>query len=143
MSACRNRFSGSRASDSWRESQRAISGRIGLLGFSLGGYVAADTAARDGRIAELAVLYGGMPDAMVSQVRHLPPLIELHGEANTNVPLAKGEEPVKLGKAIGAETEFVTYPGRHHGFDFSDTDPMTADAVSRVTKFFEARLNLN
>jgi carboxymethylenebutenolidase len=119
------------------------SGRIGLLGFSLGGYVAADTAARDGRIAALAVLYGGMPDAMVSQVKHLPPLIELHGEADTNVPLAKGEELVKLGKAIGAEAEFVTYPGRHHGFDFSDTDPMTADAVSRVTKFFEARLNLN
>jgi carboxymethylenebutenolidase len=50
---------------------------------------------------------------------------------------------VKLGKAIGAEAEFVTYPGRRHGFDFSDTDPMTADAVSRITKFFEARLNLN
>ena len=39
------------------------SGRIGLLGFSLGGYVAAATAAHDQRIAALAVLYGGMPDA--------------------------------------------------------------------------------
>ena len=118
------------------------SGRIGLLGFSLGGYVAADTAARDRRIAALAVLYGGMPDAMVSQVKHLPPLIELHGEADSNVPLAKGEQLVKLGKAIGAEAEFVAYPGRHHGFDFSDTDPMTADAVGRVTRFFESRLNI-
>jgi len=118
------------------------SGRIGLLGFSLGGYVAAAAAARDERIAALAVLYGGMPDATVSQVRHLPPLIELHGEADTNVPPAKGEELVKLGKAVGAEAEFVAYPGRRHGFDFSDTDPMTADAVGRVTKFFEARLKL-
>jgi carboxymethylenebutenolidase len=42
------------------------SGRIGLLGFSLGGYVAANTAAHDPRIAALAVLYGGMPDAMVT-----------------------------------------------------------------------------
>ena len=49
------------------------SGRIGLLGFSLSGYVAADTAARDGRITALAVLYGGMPDEMVSQVKHLLP----------------------------------------------------------------------
>jgi dienelactone hydrolase len=57
------------------------SGRLGLLGFSLGGYVAAFTAARDQRIAALAVLYGGMPDAIVSEVKHLPPLIELHGEA--------------------------------------------------------------
>jgi carboxymethylenebutenolidase len=118
------------------------SGRIGLLGFSLGGYVAAATAARDERVAALAVLYGGMPDAMVSHVKHLPPLIELHGEADRNVPFAKGEELVKLGKAIGAEAELVAYPARQHGFDFSDTDPMTADAVGRVTRFFESRLDI-
>ena len=119
------------------------SGRIGLLGFSLGGYVAANTAARDRRIAALAVLYGGMPDATVPQVKHLPPLIELHGEADRNVPIARGEELVKLAKTVGAEAEFVGYPGRGHGFDFSDTDPMTADAIGRVVGFFEVRFNLN
>jgi carboxymethylenebutenolidase len=114
--------------------------RVGLLGFSLGGYVAADTAARDERITALAVMYGGMPDAMVPEVKHLPPLIELHGEADRNVPPAKGEELVKLAKAIGVEAEFVGYPGKTHGFDFSDNDPMTADALARVVGFFEARL---
>jgi carboxymethylenebutenolidase len=118
------------------------SGRIGLLGFSLGGYVASATAARDERVAALAVLYGGMPDAMVSHVKHLPPLIELHGEADRNIPLAEGEALVKLGKAIGTEAELVAYPDRPHGFDFSDTDPMTADAVGRVTRFFESRLGI-
>jgi carboxymethylenebutenolidase len=116
------------------------SGRIGLLGFSLGGYVAAATAAHDGRIAALAVLYGGMPDAMVSEVKRLPPLIELHGEADRNVPLASGQKLVKLARAIGSEAELVTYPGRAHGFDFSDTDPMTPDSVARVTRFFQTRL---
>ena len=118
------------------------SGRIGLLGFSLGGYVAAETAARDERVTALAVLYGGMPDAMVSGVKHLPPLIALHGDADRNVPIAKGEELVKIGKSIGAEAEFVAYSGKPHGFDFSDTDPMTTDAVGRVVRFFEARLSL-
>ena len=116
------------------------SGRIGLLGFSLGGYVAASTAARDDRITALAVLYGGMPDAMVADVKRLPPLIELHGEADRNVPLAKGQELVKLGNAVRATAELVTYPGKQHGFDFSDADPMTADAIGRVTRFFQARL---
>ena len=88
------------------------SGRVGLLGFSLGGYAAAATGARDERVAALGVLYGGMPDAMVSEVKHLPPLIELHGTADRNVPPAKGEELVKLGKAVGTEAEFVVYPGR-------------------------------
>lgn len=117
------------------------SGRIGLLGFSLGGYVAAATAARDPRIDALAVLYGGMPDAMLQEVKHLPPLIELHGDADRNVPFVKGQELVNLGKAVGAEAELVPYPGKAHGFDFSDTDPMTADAIGRVTRFFEARLS--
>ena len=116
------------------------SGRIGLLGFSLGSYVAAEAAARDTRVAALAVLYGGMPRAMATKVKHLPPLIALHGEADRNVPIEEGRQLVALGKLVGAETEFVPYPGKAHGFDFSETDPMTEDAIDRVTKFFQARL---
>ena len=116
--------------------------RIGLLGFSLGGFVAADTAARDQRINALAVLYGGMPAGMVSGVKHLPPLIDLHGEADKNVDFAEGEQLVKLGRRIGAQAELVPYPGRTHGFDFSDSDPMAADAVGRVIRFFDARLGI-
>jgi carboxymethylenebutenolidase len=92
------------------------------------------------RIAALAVMYGGMPDAMVPEVKHLPPLVELHGDADRNVPLAKGQELVKLAKAVGSQAEQVTYPGREHGFDFSDTDPMTADAIARITRFFQSEL---
>jgi len=116
------------------------SGRIGLLGFSLGSYVAAEAAARDTRVAALAVLYGGMPRTMATKVKHLPPLIALHGEADRNVPIEEGRQLVALGKLVGAETEFVPYPGKAHGFDFSETDPMTEDAIDRVTKFFQARL---
>jgi hypothetical protein len=49
-------------------------------------------------------------------------------------------EPPRAGKSVGAETEFVPYPGKAHGFDFSDTDPMTSDAIDRVTRFFKAKL---
>ncbi|MGC2774239.1 MAG: dienelactone hydrolase family protein [Bradyrhizobium sp.] len=116
------------------------SGRVDLLGFSLGGYVAAGTAARDSRFAALAVLYGGMPDNAASRVQHLPPLLELHGDADQNVPLARGEALVKLAQAVGAPADQVIYPGRAHGFDFSDDDPMAADATDRVVRFFRTRL---
>lgn len=116
------------------------SGRVGLLGFSLGGYVGAATAARDDRVSALAVLYGGMPDKIVSQVKYLPPLLELHGDADNNVPLAQGEALVKLAKAVGAPAEQVVYPGKGHGFDFSESDPMTNDAVDRVVRFFQSQL---
>lgn len=118
------------------------SGRVGLLGFSLGGYVAAATAARDAHVAALAVLYGGMPEKIAAELKHLPPLLELHGEADRNVPLAKGEELVRLGKRLGGPAEIVTYPGKAHGFDFADNDPMTVDAIGRVAKFFQARLDV-
>ncbi|SFI33074.1 dienelactone hydrolase family protein [Bradyrhizobium sp. Gha] len=116
------------------------SGRVGLLGFSLGSYVAAAAAARDTRTAALAVLYGGMPKAMAAKVKHLPPLIALHGEADKNVPIEQGRQLVAIGKSVGAETEFVPYPGKAHGFDFSETDPMAQDAIGRVTRFFQAKL---
>jgi carboxymethylenebutenolidase len=119
------------------------SGNIGLLGFSLGGYVAAEAAARDQRVRALVVMYGGMPDAMVTHAEHLPPLLEIHGDANRNVPLAKGEELVALAKRLGAPAELVSYPGRAHAFDFSDTDPMTSDAIGRVVQFFQIRLDSN
>ncbi len=116
------------------------SGRLGLLGFSLGGFVAAATAARDERVAALAVLYGGMPDQIAPSVKHMPPLIELHGDADRNVPLARGKALVELAKAVGAPAELVTYPGKSHGFDFADNDPATSDAVARVVSFFRERL---
>jgi carboxymethylenebutenolidase len=53
---------------------------------------------------------------------------------------AEGQELVKLADAVGSTAEQVTYPGKEHGFDFSDTDPATADAIGRVTRFFQARL---
>ncbi|WP_426438034.1 dienelactone hydrolase family protein [Bradyrhizobium genosp. P] len=118
------------------------SGRIGLLGFSLGGYVAAAAATRDERVSALAVLYGGMPEKLAPRVKHLPPLIELHGEADRNVPLATGEELVRLGKSVGAPAEIVRYPGKAHGFDFADNDPIAADAVSRVIGFFRSQLTV-
>jgi carboxymethylenebutenolidase len=116
------------------------SGHVGLLGFSLGGFIAANTAARDARITALAVLYAGMPEATAGKVRHMPPTIELHGEADRNVSIANGKRLIELARSVGADAEFVPYPGKPHGFDFSDTDPMTSDAIDRVTRFFKMRL---
>ena len=116
------------------------SGRLGLLGFSLGGFVAAATAARDERVAALAVLYGGMPEKIARQVNRMPPLVELHGDADRNVPLANGAALVKLAKSVGAEADQITYSGKPHGFDFSDRDPATGDAIAHVVGFFRTRL---
>jgi carboxymethylenebutenolidase len=35
----------------------------------------------------------------------------------------------------------MPYPEKPHGFDLSDTAPMTSDAINRVTRFFQAKLS--
>src|ERR1700722_393327 len=67
-----------------------------------------------------AALSAGMPGATVALVKRLPPVLELHGDADRTVPPAKGAELVRLARAAGAPAEQVTYPGRGHGFDLSD-----------------------
>ncbi|MEP9377578.1 dienelactone hydrolase family protein [Aquabacter sp. CN5-332] len=134
----------------WAEQEAAVaaaiarrpesSGRIGLLGFSLGGYVAAATAARDPQIAALAVMYGGMPPAFVPEVTRLPPLIVLHGEADRRIPVSEGEALVQLARKVGAPAELVTYPGEGHGFDRSAKNTAGMDAIARVVSFFQRTL---
>lgn len=116
------------------------SGRIGLLGVSLGGFVASTVAARDKRIAALAVLYGGMPRTLRATVTHLPPLIALHGDADKLVSISEDRALVALAKRIGARADLVVYPGQGHGFDFKPDNPDAADAVRRITQFFSAEL---
>ncbi len=67
-------------------------------------------------------------------------MIELHRDADTNVAIENCRKLVELAKSVGAEAEFVPYAGRPHGFDFSDSDPTTTDAIGRVTRFFQAHL---
>jgi carboxymethylenebutenolidase len=80
--------------------------RVDLLGFSLGGFIAAQTASDDARI----------------------------------VPPTKGAELVRIARGLGLPAEQITYPGRGHGFDLAEQDPMVADAVARVVRFFRTNL---
>jgi carboxymethylenebutenolidase len=45
-----------------------------------------------------------------------------------------------VARSLGGKAVIVTYPGKEHGFDFSDTDPMTPDAIRREVQFFRGEL---
>jgi carboxymethylenebutenolidase len=115
---------------------KRASDKIGLLGFSQGGFLATAVAGQDRRIAALGVFYGGIPNAVRDDITHLPPLLALHGDADRRVPLAKGKALVDLAKGLGQPAEIVVYPGASHGFAGSDS----ADAERRILAFFRQRL---
>jgi acetyl esterase/lipase len=64
---------------------------------------------------------------------HLPPTLELHGDADEEAPLSGG-------KALGAPAEQVVYPGARHGFDFDPARSDSRDAQARAIEFLQRHL---
>src|SRR5882672_3007413 len=61
--------------------------RIGLLGFSLGAYLALSVASFDSRVKAVVEFFGGLPKEMKLFMRRLCPVLILHGEADPTVPV--------------------------------------------------------
>ena len=114
------------------------SGRVGLLGFSLGGLVAV-ASAREAAATALVVFYGYMPPEPRPTTEPLPPLLALHGDADASVPLKWGREVVERARERGGRAEFVVYPGEPHALS-TWTKGHAADAIDRTIAFFRAEL---
>ncbi|MBI1777782.1 MAG: dienelactone hydrolase family protein [Proteobacteria bacterium] len=115
------------------------SGRIGLLGFSLGGALAF-VSARDPRVTALVVFYGFIPnDEQRLRTTRLPPLLALHGDSDDNVPLLSGQNLVSLARQLGGRAELVVYPGEKHRHS-TWAEPAATDAFNREVAFFRAEL---
>lgn len=106
--------------------------RIGLLGFSLGGYLALSLATQDRRIAAVAELFGGLPSQFAKDAGHLPPVLILHGGSDTTVPVTEAYQLEQLLKANNIPYEIKVYPDQGHHF----TGLVQLDAVRRVAGFF-------
>ena len=117
-------------------SSRYSSGRIGLLGFSQGGFISVAVASQDPRISAITIFYGGIPSGIQDGISCLPPMLELHGDADQTVSLAKGSALVDLAHRLGNTAEQVIYPGAGHGFSGAND----ADARQRTITFFQAHL---
>jgi carboxymethylenebutenolidase len=114
--------------------------RIGVLGFSLGGYVALAEASQDSRVKAVAEYYGGMSDDFQQRVMHMPPTLILHGDKDSVVPVTQAYALHKFLMKLGAHSELRVYPGQEHGFD-SDGDPAAAkDAWQQTLTFFDRYL---
>lgn len=110
--------------------------QVALLGFSQGGYLATATAGLDRRVSALCVFYGGIPPTGTDKITRLPPLLELHGDADHTVPLENGKALVDLARSLGQQSELIIYPGAGHGF-FGKDDK---DSRQRTIDFFRRYL---
>jgi len=97
--------------------QPATAGRgVGLVGFSLGAYLALAVAARDSRIGAVVDCFGGVPDLLAANVRTMPPVLILHGEADAVVPVEEAHKLERLLRERGLPYEMHLFPGQGHNF---------------------------
>ena len=106
--------------------------RIGLLGFSLGGFLSLALATRDSRIAAVAELFGGLPEHFAADARQMPPVLILHGERDTVVPVGEAQRLEAVLKQHRIPYEMKIYPNQGHHF----TGIAQLDAMRRVAMFF-------
>lgn len=95
-------------------------GRIGVLGISLGGYLAVALGASDPRIRAVAEISGGVPMGWEERINSLmPPTLILHGEADDVVPVAEAYKLEALLKNCAAKYQMEIFAEQTHWFDGS------------------------
>lgn len=112
------------------------SNRIGLLGFSLGAYLALSVAAVDARVQVVVEFFGGMPKELKFFTRRLCPVLILHGDADQTVPVQEAFDLQKILEKKRIPYEMQIYPGIGHSF----TAEIWKDAGARSLAFLQKHL---
>ena len=110
--------------------------RIGLLGFSLGAYLALALATQDRRIVAVADIVGGLAEHFVSDAAKLPPVLILHGALDNIVPVERAHELERVLQQHKVPYQIKIYSDQGHVFQ----GLAQLDAMRRVAGFFRSYL---
>jgi dienelactone hydrolase len=108
--------------------------RVGVVGFSLGAFLALSLAAIDDRVSAVVDYFGGLPDEVATRARRFPPTLVLHGEADEIVPVSEAHKLRTFLEARGVPHEIKLYPREGHAFSM-----LAALDAGRRTLAFLAR----
>ncbi len=125
-----------------------VSGRpVGLVGYSRGAFLAVSVASSMPAVRAVVDFFGGGgggTDSLNQEVRRFPPVLILHGEADTVVPVSRAHRLREAVLAHGGEVEMHLYAGANHAFNapFASTysEPEALDSWRRTIEFLRRRL---
>jgi carboxymethylenebutenolidase len=112
------------------------SGRIGLVGISLGAALGLAVAGQDRRIKALVDYFGPVPQGALQHGSKLPPTLILHGGSDPVVPVANAHAIESLLIQQGSFVDIKVYPGQGHGF----RGAAERDATERALAFLHWHL---
>jgi dienelactone hydrolase len=112
--------------------KQASTKAVFLIGFSLGSSVALAAGSQNVSVDAIADWYGSLPDEFFYQMKGMPPLLILHGERDSNIPIVNAEQLVKVCEMKHLECEHHFYADQEHGFGGKALE----DAHQRTLTFF-------
>jgi carboxymethylenebutenolidase len=128
-------------------------GRVGIVGFCVGGFMAFLAACRT-EVATAVCFYGGgivnpreglkLEPLLTESANIKVPVLCLFGEKDASIPMAEVEAIRNRLGMQPREHEVVVYPGAEHGFFCDERGSFKADAADdawkRTVKWLELRL---
>jgi len=116
--------------------------RMGLVGFSLGAFLALNYAPTDPRVKAVVAFYGGIsPGFMPEAEEHMPPTLLLHGTYDRTVSVRRSLEAFEQLRLAAKPVDVVIYPKIGHGFTLHTVGGWDAlaseDAWSRTIAFLD------
>lgn len=115
------------------QSLPSISGEpIGLVGFSRSAFLAISVASSLPGVGAVVAFYGGGgggPASLEEDVKGLPPVLILHGDADSVVPVSFAYALRDAVVASGGEAELHVYPGAGHSFNAPFSSGYSAKAA--------------
>jgi len=105
--------------------------QIGLMGHSLGAWLAVGAAAADARVARIVLLGAGLEPFLADSIRRMPPTLMFHGDRDDVVPLSDAEHLAAFLRAKRFQVQYRVYAGEGHEFG----DSAATDMLERAARF--------
>ena len=105
--------------------------QIGMMGHSLGAWLAVGAAAADRRVSRVVLLGSGLEPFLVDSITRMPPVLMFHGDKDDVVPKSDADHLAEYLRAKKIPVQYRVYPGEGHQFG----DSAATDMLERAVRF--------